>query len=91
MFGEDDLLLYVGVSKDFGRRWKEHAKRQHWWGDKRFPMRRSSAAFAISRRRLIARDRLGNQPVKDPVMHGGLIPGVLVILCRPRLDCQVVV
>jgi GIY-YIG catalytic domain-containing protein len=24
-------LLYVGISKDFGYRWKQHAKAQPWW------------------------------------------------------------
>lgn len=35
VFGEADLLLYIGISKDFGRRWKEHAKKQPWWDEKR--------------------------------------------------------
>ena len=33
--GEGALLLYIGVSEDFGRRWKEHAKQQSWWGEMR--------------------------------------------------------
>ncbi len=33
--GEQALLLYVGVSDDFGRRWKEHAKQQPWWEEMR--------------------------------------------------------
>ena len=28
-----DELLYVGISKDFGTRWKQHAKAQPWWPD----------------------------------------------------------
>jgi predicted GIY-YIG superfamily endonuclease len=24
-------LLYVGISKDFGQRWKQHASSQPWW------------------------------------------------------------
>lgn len=33
IWGAADLLLYIGVSNDFGRRWKEHAKQQPWWGE----------------------------------------------------------
>ena len=33
MFDDSDALLYVGISKDFGSRWKRHAKLQMWWGD----------------------------------------------------------
>ena len=35
VFGDADLLLYIGISDDFGRRWKEHAKTQPWWGEMR--------------------------------------------------------
>jgi hypothetical protein len=35
VFGEADLLLYVGISNSFGRRWREHAKKQPWWGEMR--------------------------------------------------------
>jgi hypothetical protein len=35
VFGEADLLLYIGISKDFGARWKQHARRQPWWPEKR--------------------------------------------------------
>lgn len=35
IYGDEDLLIYIGISKDFGRRWKEHAKRQSWWGEMR--------------------------------------------------------
>lgn len=35
IWGEADLLLYIGISNDFGRRWTEHAKKQPWWGEKR--------------------------------------------------------
>jgi predicted GIY-YIG superfamily endonuclease len=31
VFGDADLLLYIGISKDFGTRWKQHAKVQPWW------------------------------------------------------------
>ena len=33
--GEESLLLYIGISDDFGRRWKEHAKQQPWWDEMR--------------------------------------------------------
>jgi predicted GIY-YIG superfamily endonuclease len=35
IFGEADLLLYIGVSKNFGRRWQQHAKTQPWWDEHR--------------------------------------------------------
>ena len=35
VYGDGDLLLYIGISNDFGRRWKDHAKVQPWWGEKR--------------------------------------------------------
>ena len=35
IFGDADLLLYIGISNDFGRRWKQHAKKQPWWPEKR--------------------------------------------------------
>ena len=35
VYGEADLLLYIGISNDFGRRWKQHAKRQPWWAEMR--------------------------------------------------------
>jgi predicted GIY-YIG superfamily endonuclease len=34
-FGDGDRPLYIGISKDFGRRWKEHAKKQTWWNEMR--------------------------------------------------------
>jgi len=35
VYGDEDLLLYIGVSNNFGRRWTEHAKKQPWWPDLR--------------------------------------------------------
>lgn len=35
VFGDADLLLYIGISKDFGRRWRDHARKQPWWGEMR--------------------------------------------------------
>jgi len=32
LYDMTDVLLYVGISKDFGRRWKQHASMQPWWG-----------------------------------------------------------
>lgn len=32
LFDVADQLLYVGVAKYFGSRWKRHAKDQPWWG-----------------------------------------------------------
>lgn len=46
IWGDGDLLLYIGISNDFGRRWKEEAKQQPWWPE----MRRLTAdAFFESR------------------------------------------
>jgi hypothetical protein len=51
VFGVADFLLYIGISNDFGRRWKEHAKEQPWWDQKRrltvdewFPFRSEAEA-----------------------------------------------
>jgi predicted GIY-YIG superfamily endonuclease len=33
MFGVDDELLYIGISKNFGRRWEQHARKQPWWDE----------------------------------------------------------
>lgn len=33
VWGADDLLLYIGVSKNFGQRWKQHARQQPWWDE----------------------------------------------------------
>jgi predicted GIY-YIG superfamily endonuclease len=35
IWGDADLPLYIGISKDFGTRWKQHAKQQPWWGEMR--------------------------------------------------------
>lgn len=35
IWGDEDLLLYIGISKDFGDRWKKHAKTQPWWDEMR--------------------------------------------------------
>lgn len=35
IWGEAGQLLYIGISNDFGRRWKEHAKQQPWWAEMR--------------------------------------------------------
>lgn len=39
IWGDADVLLYIGISKRFGARWKEHARDQPWWDE----MRRISA------------------------------------------------
>lgn len=33
VWGAAGLLLYIGISKDFGGRWKRHAKQQPWWDE----------------------------------------------------------
>ena len=35
IWGDADLLLYIGISDDFGARWKQHAKEQPWWPEMR--------------------------------------------------------
>jgi predicted GIY-YIG superfamily endonuclease len=51
IFGVSDFLLYVGISNDFGRRWKQHAREQPWWDERRrltvdewFPFRSEAKA-----------------------------------------------
>lgn len=31
IYGADSELLYVGITKDFGARWAQHAAKQPWW------------------------------------------------------------
>lgn len=31
LFSADDVLLYVGISKNFGLRWQQHAHERPWW------------------------------------------------------------
>jgi predicted GIY-YIG superfamily endonuclease len=31
MYDEDGALLYIGVSRDFGHRWTQHARKQPWY------------------------------------------------------------
>jgi predicted GIY-YIG superfamily endonuclease len=33
--GENGLLLYIGISDGFGRRWKDHSRKQPWWDEMR--------------------------------------------------------
>ena len=33
--GERAVPLYIGISDDFGERWKQHAKAQPWWSEMR--------------------------------------------------------
>lgn len=35
VFGDADRLLYIGISYDFGGRWKQHARKQPWWDEHR--------------------------------------------------------
>lgn len=32
-FDASGVLLYIGISKNFGTRWKQHARVQPWWPD----------------------------------------------------------
>ena len=31
IFGGEDVLLYIGISKNFGARWSAHGRTQPWW------------------------------------------------------------
>ena len=33
IYDASDLLLYIGISENFDRRWQEHAKAQPWWDE----------------------------------------------------------
>lgn len=46
IWGDEGLLLYIGISNDFGDRWKSHAKEQPWWDE----MRRLTADAWYDRR-----------------------------------------
>lgn len=35
IFGDAGLLLYIGISKNFGHRWQQHAQVQPWWDEHR--------------------------------------------------------
>lgn len=35
VYDAGDLLLYVGISNNFGYRWQQHGAVQPWWGEKR--------------------------------------------------------
>jgi hypothetical protein len=35
LFGDEDVLLYIGIAEIFGRRWHQHAQSQPWWGEVR--------------------------------------------------------
>lgn len=35
IYDGDGLLLYIGISKDFGRRWKDEARDFSWWDEHR--------------------------------------------------------
>ena len=34
-YDAENALLYVGISKEFGRRWREHASTKRWWPEAR--------------------------------------------------------
>lgn len=35
LFGDGDVLLYIGISKTFGYRWHQHAQEKIWWPEVR--------------------------------------------------------
>lgn len=54
VFGDAGVLLYIGISNDFGSRWKRHARIQPWWNEKRrqtvewYPSRGSAEEAEVS-------------------------------------------
>jgi excisionase family DNA binding protein len=36
LFGDDDVLLYIGVAKTFGHRWHQHEQSKPWWPEVRW-------------------------------------------------------
>ena len=35
LFGDEDILLYIGITDKFGTRWQQHARLQPWWPEVR--------------------------------------------------------
>jgi predicted GIY-YIG superfamily endonuclease len=35
LFGDGDSRVYIGIAKNFGKRWQEHARSQPWWPEVR--------------------------------------------------------
>lgn len=33
VYDSEGTLLYIGVSNNFGRRWKEHVRQRQWWNE----------------------------------------------------------
>lgn len=69
-FGSDDALLYVGITLDPGRRFKQHREAKPWWSDVKnitievYPDRES---VLEAERRAIERER----PKHNVVFNGG--------------------
>jgi len=75
LYDAEDVLLYVGATKNTARRWSQHAKKKSWWH--RVARRevvwfdsRPSALLA-EHRAIVSEHPLHNSP-KDPQ---GLYPG----------------
>lgn len=68
IFGDADLLLYIGISDDFGARWKRHAKAQPWWGERR----RMTVDFYGSREEAAAAEPVAikAERPKHNIVHG---------------------
>jgi excinuclease UvrABC nuclease subunit len=52
VYDGQDALLYIGVSNDFGTRWKSHARNQPWWPE----VRRQTVTWYESRDEALAEE-----------------------------------
>ncbi len=81
IWGEADLLLYIGISNSFGKRWKDHAKRQPWWDE----MRRLSAdAWYDSRPEAEAAEEAAIKAEGPKYNKVHAVPAARAVQPRPR-------
>jgi predicted GIY-YIG superfamily endonuclease len=71
LFAEDDSLLYIGVSKGFGKRWTDHARKQPWWPEVDHQVIRwhDSRADALAAERSAIRE----QHPRYNIIHNGAV------------------
>jgi predicted GIY-YIG superfamily endonuclease len=81
IWGDEGLLLYIGISNNFGTRWKEHAKRQPWWDE----MRRLTAdAWYDSRPEAEAAEEAAIKAEKPKYNKVHAVPAVRSAQPRPQ-------
>lgn len=81
IWGDAGLLLYIGISKDFGSRWKAHAKQQPWWPE----MRRLTAdEWFDDRKDAEAAEAAAIKAERPKYNKVHAIPAVRVVQPRPR-------